>query len=153
MKLSKRGFYGLKAIIYIAEVSITSQTERQLVQIKEIAEHEQIPGKYLEQILLSMKNAGLLNSKMGAGGGYYLARPADKILLSEVVRLLEGPLAPVRCVSNMAYEPCGCVDEASCGLRLVMKDVRDAIAAVLENVSLADVVARSAIIRQQRRQD
>ena len=113
-----------------------------VVQIKEIAEREQIPSKFLEQILLTLKNAGLLHSKMGVGGGYYLARPPKEISLGHIVRILDGPLAPLRCVSQMAYEPCGCPDEQTCGLRLVMLDVRNAIAELLDNTSLADVLGR-----------
>jgi len=110
-----------------------------LIQIKEIAEREHIPAKFLEQILLSLKNAGMLHSKMGVGGGYYLARPAAEISLGSIVRVLDGPLAPINCVSQMAYEPCGCPDEETCGLRLVMLDVRNAISDILDNTTLADV--------------
>ncbi len=138
MRLSKRGEYGLRAMIYLA----SRDSENEVIQIKEIAEHEQIPSKFLEQILLTLKNAGLLNSKMGVGGGYYLARPPEEITLGHIERVLDGPLAPVRCVSQMAYEPCGCPDEKTCGLRLIMLDVRNAIAAILDNTSLADVTAR-----------
>ncbi len=114
-----------------------------IVQIKDIAERQQIPSKFLEGILLTLKNAGLLRSKMGVGGGYYLAKPADQINLGQIVRILDGPLAPVRCVSQMAYEPCGCPDEETCGLKLVMSDVRNAIADILDHTSLADVARRS----------
>jgi Rrf2 family protein len=114
-----------------------------IVQIKDIALREQIPVKFLEQILLTLKNAGLLHSKMGVGGGYYLAKTPDQITLGQIVRTLDGTLAPVRCVSHMAYEPCGCPDEQTCGLRLVMSDVRDAIADVLDNTTLADVTRRA----------
>ena len=110
-----------------------------LIQIKEIAEREHIPAKFLEQILLSLKNAGLLHSKMGVGGGYYLAKPASEISLGHIVRVLDGPLAPINCVSQLAYEPCGCPDEETCGLRLVMLDVRNAISDILDNTTLADV--------------
>jgi Rrf2 family protein len=138
MKLSKRGEYGLRAMIALAVL----QPEHEVVQSKQIAAREQIPAKYLEQILLVLKNAGLLNSKMGVGGGYYLARPPETITLGEIARVLDGPLAPIRCVSQMAYEPCGCPDEETCGLRLVMLDVRNAIANILDNTSLADVTGR-----------
>lgn len=138
MKLSKRGEYGLRAMIDLASVG----SETGVIQIKEIADRQQIPAKYLEQILLTLKNAGLLNSKMGVGGGYYLARPASEITLGHIVRVLDGPLAPIRCVSQMAYEPCGCPDEETCGLRLVMLDVRNAISAILDHTTLADVTNR-----------
>jgi Rrf2 family protein len=139
MRLSKRGEYGLRAMIDLASWNHNGA----VVQIKDIAERQQIPSKFLEQILLTLKNAGLLRSKMGVGGGYYLTRPADQISLGQIVRVLDGPLAPVRCVSQMAYEPCGCPDEETCGLRLVMLDVRNAIADILDHTSLADVARRS----------
>jgi len=141
MRLSKRGEYGLRAMIDLAE-TLNGSDGPEVVQIKEIAERQQIPAKFLEQILLSLKNAGLLNSKMGAGGGYYLARPINEITLGQIVRTLDGPLAPIRCVSHMAYEPCGCPDEDACGLRLVMLDVRNAIADILDHTSLAQVKER-----------
>ena len=141
MRLSKRGEYGLRAMINLADTAEWAKPSP-LVQIKDISERENIPVKFLEQILLALKNAGLLQSKMGFGGGYYLARPAAEINLGQIVRVLDGPLAPIRCVSQMAYEPCDCPDEQTCGLRMVMGDVRNAIAAILDNTSLADVVAR-----------
>ena len=145
MRLSKRGEYGLRAMIDLA----TWDTGNGAVQIKDIAEREQIPAKFLEQILLTLKNAGLLHSKMGSGGGYYLARPADQISLGHIIRILDGPLAPVRCVSQMAYEPCGCPDEETCGLRLVMHDVRNAIAGILDTTTLADVAQRVETVRAE----
>ncbi|MDD2696127.1 MAG: Rrf2 family transcriptional regulator [Anaerolineales bacterium] len=145
MRLSKRGEYGLRAMIDLALWD--GHQGDGVVQIKEICEREKIPTKFLEQILLTLKNAGLLHSKMGVGGGYYLARPAVEISLGHIVRILDGPLAPVRCVSQMAYEPCGCPDEQSCGLRLAMLDVRNAIADILDNTSLADVAARVEAVR------
>jgi len=120
----------------------------QIVQIREISQHEQIPAKFLEQILLALKNAGLLHSKMGVGGGYHLAKPPSEISLGHIIRVLDGPLAPVKCVSQMAYEPCGCPDEETCGLRLVMSDVRNAIAELLDGTSLADVTERVDSVRQ-----
>jgi Rrf2 family protein len=141
MRLSKRGEYGLRAMINLADTADGGKPYP-LVQIKDISERENIPVKFLEQILLALKNAGLLQSKMGFGGGYYLARPAAEINLGQIVRVLDGPLAPIRCVSQMAYEPCDCPDEQTCGLRMAMGDVRNAIAAILDNTSLADVVAR-----------
>lgn len=114
------------------------------IQIKDLAEREKIPAKFLEQILVTLKNAGLLNSRMGVGGGYYLARPAEEITLGHIFRVLDGPLAPVRCVSQMAYEPCGCPDEETCGLRMAMLDVRNAISGVLDHTTLADVAKRVA---------
>ena len=140
MRLSKRGEYGLRAMINLAHAQ--KQSSGTMVQIKDISAQEKIPTKYLEQILLALKNAGLLHSKMGVGGGYYLAKLPDQINLGQIIRVLDGPLAPIRCVSQMAYEPCGCPDEKTCGLRMVMGDVRDAIAKILENTTLADVTER-----------
>ncbi len=142
MRLSKRGEYGLRAMIAMALILHEDPSPGRVVQIKEIAEREHIPAKFLEQILLTLKNAGLLRSKMGIGGGYYLAKPPSEINLGQIVRVLDGPLAPIRCVSQMAYEPCGCPDERTCGLRLVMLDVRNAIANILDHTSLDDVIHR-----------
>ena len=140
MRLSKRGEYGLRALIALANGQENSPTG--MIQIREISEREQIPSKFLEQILLALKNAGLVHSKMGVGGGYYLARPPKEITLGQIVRTLDGPLAPIKCVSQMAYEPCGCPDEETCGLRMVMGDVRNAIANILDNTTLASVLKR-----------
>ncbi len=140
MRLSKRGEYGLRAMILMA--APTEDGHPRTVQIKEISQREKIPAKFLEQILLALKNAGLLHSKMGVGGGYYLARPAKDISFGQIIRVLDGPLAPVKCVSQMAYEPCGCPDEETCGLRLVMGDVRNAISDLLDGTSLADATDR-----------
>ncbi len=148
MRLSKRGEYGLRAMITLAEPA-EKGTAPKMMQIKEIAAREQISSKFLEQILLALKNAGLLHSKMGVGGGYYLARSASEINLGQIFRVLDGPVAPVKCVSQMAYEPCGCPDEETCGLRLVMGDVRNAIANILDQTSLADVTKRQNAVRKK----
>ncbi len=139
MQLSKRGEYGLRAMIQLAHPGPDGSVR--VMQINEIASIENIPVKFLEQILLTLKNSGYLQSKRGMAGGYYLAKPASEIMLGQIARLLDGPLAPIRCVSQLAYEPCGCPDEKSCGLRMVMRDVRNAIADILDNTSLADVSA------------
>jgi Rrf2 family protein len=146
VRLSKRGEYGLRAMIALAEPAEKNDAP-QMMQIKEISLREQISVKFLEQILLTLKNAGLLHSKMGVGGGYYLARSASEITLGQIFRVLDGPVAPIKCVSQMAYETCGCPDEETCGLRLVMGDVRNAIADILDNTSLADVYKRQNAVR------
>jgi Rrf2 family protein len=148
MRLSKRGEYGLRAMITLAEISQTDGSPA-MMQIKEISQREQISPKFLEQILLTLKNAGFLHSKMGVGGGYYLARSASEITLGQIFRVLDGPVAPIKCVSQMAYESCGCPEEETCGLRLVMSDVRNAIAGILDNTSLADVTKRQDAIREK----
>ena len=139
MRLSKRGEYGIRSMIYLARNTHPGE----LIQIKQILSKENIPVKYLEQILLSLRHAGLLNSRMGIGGGYYLAKEPASISLGQIVRTLDGPLAPVNCVSQMAYEPCDCPDEKTCGLRLAMLEVRNSISDVLDNTTLADIVSRS----------
>jgi Rrf2 family protein len=142
MRLSKRGEYGLRAMIQLANVPEDSSL-MPVLQISQIATLEKIPVKFLELILLSLKNAGLLQSKRGISGGYYLSKDPSEIMLGQIVRTLDGPLAPIRCVSQMAYEPCACPDEKTCGLRMVMGDVRNAIADILDNTSLADVAKRA----------
>lgn len=145
MRISKRGEYGLRALIALA-----SKLENdRVMQIKDIAAHEQIPLKFLEQILLTLKNAGLVKSRMGSGGGYHLAKPASEITLGQIVRILDGPLAPITCVSQSAYESCGCPDEETCGLRLVMLDVRNAISSILDCTTLADVARRVEVVKQE----
>ena len=123
MRLSKRSEYGIRALL-----KLSTHNEGELVSLKEIADEEKIPIKFLEQIFLALKNTGLLHSKSGRGGGYYLGKSADQINIGQIVRILDGPLAPINCVSETAYEPCDCPDEEHCGLRLVMLDVRNAIA-------------------------
>jgi Rrf2 family protein len=137
MKLSKKGEYALRSLI---NLGIAAEMNRKLVQVSELAESEQLPVKFLEQILQALKEAGIVESQRGKFGGYRLARPAKKIPIGEVVRLIDGPLAPIGCVSQSAYEPCTCPDEAHCGLRMLMLDVRNAIAAILDRYTLADVV-------------
>src|SRR5271155_2610409 len=137
MKLSKKGEYALRSLI---NLGIAQEMKHKLVQASELAENEQLPVKFLEQILQVMREAGIVESRRGKFGGYRLAKPANKIMIGEVVRLIDGPLAPIGCVSQSAYEPCTCPDEAHCGLRMLMLDVRNAIADILDRYSLADVV-------------
>ncbi len=137
MKLSKRGEYGLRAMI---NIGIAQELGRELIPIRELSEKENIPIKFLEAILLELKEAGYLDSKRGVTGGYFLAKPMSKIKIGDVVRKMEGPLAPIRCASVTAYEKCSCPDEAHCGLRLLMVDVRNAIANILDKYTLADTV-------------
>ncbi len=113
------------------------------ILISEIARREKIPQKFLELILLELRNRGLLQSKKGKGGGYFLNRPPEKLTLGEILRHVEGPLAPIGCVSKTAYSRCqDCRDERTCGIRLAMKDVRDATARILDSTTLADVLRR-----------
>jgi Rrf2 family protein len=137
MKLSKRGEYALRSLI---NLGIAAKVGRRIVRVTELAEAERLPVKFLEQVMQQLREAGYVASERGKHGGYRLARPAGRIAMGEVVRLINGPLAPIGCVSQSAYEPCNCPDEAHCGLRMLMLDVRNAIAGVLDRHSLADVV-------------
>ncbi len=106
--------------------------------VTDLAEQERIPKKFLESILLDLKRHGLLQSKKGKGGGYFLQRAPEQVTVGQVVRLLDGPLALVPCASQTAYMPCDdCVDEETCGIRWAMKEVRDATAKILDNTTLA----------------
>ena len=111
-----------------------------LVQIADLAEKENLPVQFLEQILRQLKTAGYIESKRGKEGGYLLALPASEIHFGEIIRLLDGPLAPIPCVSRTAYEPCSCPDETYCGVHGVMAEVYRAITGVLDRVTLADTV-------------
>ncbi len=112
------------------------------VQISEIASRQNIPLKFLEQILLALKRQGFVDSRKGPGGGYSLSRPATEISLGAVVRAVDGPVAPISCVSVTRFMECGCPDPAICSLRVVWKDARDALAAVLDNASFGDIAER-----------
>lgn len=137
MKLSKKGEYALRSLI---NLGIAAEVGRSLVQVSELADNEQLPVKFLEQIMQALKDAGLIVSVRGKFGGYRLAKAPRLIPIGQVVRLIDGPLAPIGCVSQTAYEPCTCPDETHCGLRMLMLDVRNAIANILDRYTLADVV-------------
>jgi len=130
-------------------LGLAHELGRDLLQLSELAESEKIPVKFLEQIVLDLKQGGFLESVRGKYGGYRLARPAKDIMAGQVVRYLDGPLAPICCVSQTAYERCTCPDEAHCGLRMLMLDVRNAIANILDRYTLADVV--EVTLRKMRR--
>ena len=137
MKLSKRGEYALRSLI---NLGIATKVGRSLVRVTELAKAEDLPVKFLEQVMQQLREAGYVQSVRGKHGGYRLGKPAAQITIGSVVRLIDGPLAPIGCVSQTAYEPCNCPDEAHCGLRMLMLDVRNAIAAILDRYTLADVV-------------
>lgn len=113
-----------------------------VVRIQTISSAQNIPKRFLEQILNELKAGGILESKRGIAGGYRLGRPPEQITLAEVIRLIEGPLAPVGCVSEKFYERCSCPSEEKCGIRSIMKEVRDAIVKVLEGVTVAQLCER-----------
>jgi len=130
--LTKKAKYGLKAMVYLAGVE-----PGQTALVADIASANQIPKKFLDAILGELRNAGFVHSKKGKGGGYMLARRPAEISVGNLVRALDGPLAPIQCASKTIYRRCDdCVDEKHCSVRLVMMEARDAIAKVLDNTSL-----------------
>jgi len=134
--ISKRTQYGLKAVLNLASRYGTGP-----VLIATISEEEAIPVKFLELILLNLKGQGLLSSKKGKGGGYELTRPPSTITLGSLIRMMEGPLAPLPCASETAFRPCEeCPDVEACGVRIIMRQVRDAMAAVLDKTTVADLL-------------
>jgi Rrf2 family protein len=136
--LSRKAKYGLRALIALAR-----DYGKGPVLVAELATQERIPQKFLELILLDLKNHGLLHSRRGRGGGYLLGKPPDVVTLGQIIRILDGPLAPLPCVSQTAYRRCEeCPDELTCGIRLAMKDVRDATARILDGTTLAQVLTR-----------
>jgi Rrf2 family protein len=138
--LTNKGKYGLKAMVHLAGLEPGA-----LAQVQDMADTNNIPKKFLDQILSELRNAGLVFSKKGKGGGYALARPASQITVGNIVRVLDGPLAPIQCASVTAYRACDdCSDERACAVRLMMVKARNAIAEVLDNHSLADMRALSA---------
>ena len=137
MKLSKRGEYALRALI---DLGIAQELGFSILQASELARKEKLPVKFLEQILAQLKLGGYVKSTRGKLGGYSLAKPMRRIKFGSVIRFIEGPLAPIRCVSRTAYARCSCPDEVHCGLRILMFDVRNAIARILDRYTLADIV-------------
>jgi Rrf2 family protein len=134
-QLSKRTQYCLRALYGLARKHGEGP-----VLIVDLAENEAIPKRFLEQILLSLKNQGLVLSKKGKGGGYYLAKPPEEITLASIIRIIDGPLAPLPCASETQFRKCDeCPDVTTCGTRIVMREVRDAIADILEDTTLAAV--------------
>jgi Rrf2 family protein len=137
MNLSKRGEYALRALI---DLGIASELGWPMLQVSELAAKEKLPIKFLEQIFAQLKAAGYVESRRGKFGGYSLARRMTQIKFGAVIRLIDGPLAPIRCVSQTSYARCSCPDENHCGLRMLMFDVRNAISTILDRYTLADIV-------------
>jgi Rrf2 family protein len=134
-QLSKRTQYSLRALY-----ALTRKYGEGPVLITSLAQEETIPKKFLEQILLALKSTGFVASKKGKGGGYVLAQPPENITIGSVIRAIEGPLAPLPCASETQFRKCDeCVDVQTCGTRIVMRKVRDAMAEILDNTSLAAV--------------
>ena len=134
--ISKRTQYGLKAMMALGR-----KYREGPVLISALALEEAIPIKFLEAILLDLKGRGLLDSKMGRKGGYFLNRPPSGITNGSIIRVIEGPLAPLPCASETAFRPCEeCEDVENCGTRIIMRRVRDAMSDVLDRTTLADLL-------------
>jgi Rrf2 family protein len=134
--LTNKAKYGLKAMLHLA-----GRPDTVPVGILTIAKAEEIPKKFLDAILLELRRGGLVHSRKGRGGGYVLARPAAEIAVGRIVRVLDGPLAPIACASKTAYRPCADCDVPNCQTRKMMQRVRDAMAEILDNTSLAEMLA------------
>jgi Rrf2 family protein len=142
--ISMRSKYALKAVGYMA------RTRKDSFLIAEVAQAEGIPKKFLEAILLTLKNQGILSSRKGPGGGYSLAKEPSVITVGAIVRSFEGDLAPVQCLSEGGQTACPeCQDARTCGIRLVMADVQSAVTTVLDSVTLSDMLQRSEFARQE----
>jgi Rrf2 family protein len=143
MRLSLRGEYALRALLVLG-----LNYDQPLVHIQSISDQQNIPKRFLEQILNDLKSAGFVQSRRGVAGGYRLAKPPEEITLAAVVRHIEGALAPVSCVSEQFYEKCSCPDESRCAIRSAMKEVRDAVVRVAERITIAELCKRTRDLQQ-----
>ena len=146
MHLSKKAEYALRSII---NLGLAAEVGRVTISGADLAEENRLPLKFIERILQELRAAGMVETYRGKFGGYALAKPADQIHIGEIVRLMDGRLAPICCASENAYQPCTCPDEAHCGLRMLMIDVRNAIANILDRYTVAQVV--EVTLRKMRR--
>ena len=144
MKLSVRGEYALRALLVLG-----LNYDQPVVRIQTISEQQNIPKRFLEQILNDLKSAGVVTSRRGVAGGYRLARRPEDITLAVIIRHIEGALAPVSCVSERFYEKCSCPDESRCAIRSVMKEVREAVVRIAERLTIADLCERSRALQQE----
>jgi Rrf2 family protein len=145
--LTAKGKYSLKALAHLAALDVGATT-----QALEIADANDIPKKFLDAILGELRNAGIVASRKGPGGGYRLARAPSEIKIGHVIRAIDGPLAPIACASRTAYQRCrDCKDVEACGVRLLMTRVRDAMSDVLDRVTLADMVGHAPRRKKVRR--
>lgn len=136
MKITYKGDYALKTLL-----DLSFFYGRQAVKIEEISRRQDIPKKFLERILLQLKQGGFVRSKKGPGGGYALARPPSKISMGEVIRFIEGPIAPIGCVSETAKTYCDF--EGRCGLNSVFREVRDAVSRIVDRTSFEDIKVKT----------
>ena len=137
MRLTKRGEYALRTLI---RLGIAERMNEGVISVSSLAEQEHLPFKFLEAILFELRTAGYVESMRGKYGGTRLAKPMKSIKMGEIVRLIDGKLAPIGCASETEYEKCSCPDETHCGLRMLMIDVRNAIANILDRYTLENVV-------------
>jgi Rrf2 family protein len=144
MKLTVRGEYALRALLVLG-----LNYDKPITRIRAISEHQNIPQRFLEQILNDLKSAGVVQSRRGVAGGYALSRRPEEITLATAVRHIEGALAPVSCVSERFYEKCSCPDESRCAIRTVMKEVREAVVKIMERVTVADLCDRWRRLQQE----
>ena len=136
--LSRKAKYALRALCAL------SLAQPEWLQARKIAQEAKVPEKFLETILVELRNAGLVSSRRGTVGGHSLARPAEQIMVGDIIRIIDGPIAPIRCASVTAYKPCDdCLDPDSCALRLLMGDVRDAMSKVIDHRSLHQLAQAS----------
>jgi len=144
MQLSLRGEYALRAMLVLGV-----HKDSGVVRIQEISEQQNIPKRFLEQILNDLKSGGFVESRRGVSGGYRLAKKPEQISLAAIVRHIEGALAPVSCVSENFYEKCSCPDESRCAIRAAMKEVREAVVKVAERITVADLCERSRALQAE----
>src|SRR5947209_11724160 len=144
MKLSVRGEYALRALLVLG-----LNYDQPVIRIQTISEQQNIPKRFLEQILNDLKSAGVVQSRRGVAGGYRLARRPEEITLATIIRHIEGALAPVSCVSERFYEKCSCPDESRCAIRSVMKEIRHAVVNIAERVTIAEMCERAHKLQQE----
>jgi Rrf2 family protein len=144
MKLSVRGDYALRALLVLG-----LNYDQPLVRIQTISDQQNIPKRFLEQILNDLKSAGLVQSKRGVAGGYRLAKKPEEVTLAAVMRHIEGTLAPVRCVSEHFDGKCSCPDVSRCAVRSVMREVNEAVVKIMERATVAELCERSRKLQQE----
>lgn len=143
--ISKKTKYAINALVYLAR----ENQGHTPIQISKIAESENIPRKFLEAILLDLKNAGILNSRKGKTGGYYLQKDPNDINIADVMRLFDGPIALLPCVTYLYYRRCEeCIDEETCGIRSVFADVRNETVRLLKKATLTEIIRRSELMKE-----
>lgn len=142
MRITKKGEYALRALVDLA-----LNYKKGVRQIHEIVKNEGLPEKFLEQIFITLKNAGIINSKRGVGGGYYLNKPPNKISLGEIISVVEGPISPIECMNNNDQ---GCPKELTCGIRSIMMDIGNLTVELLNKITLAEICKRSKSLKEEK---